>query len=166
MKRIVFITISLLVFHNYILAQKLPQRPQSLTFVNDFANLLDKQTIDLLNQKLSKYHDSTSTQIIFVSVESLEGADLKAYSLSLAKSWGIGQAVKNNGILILIPKKERKIRLELGLGISRYISDARAKAILDENITPYLKEANFAKGLNEGIDKIIQLLKGKFRWEN
>src|SRR5215813_14006857 len=82
-------------------AQNIPSRPNPPRLVNDFANALSAEQRDILEQRLVALDDSTSNQIAIVTVPDLGGADIESYANKLFRTWGIGTAKHDNGILIL-----------------------------------------------------------------
>lgn len=140
-------------------AQKISQT----FFVNDWANVLTEQEAQLLERKIKGYQDSTTTQIAVVLLKSLNGENLEKLSLGIANDWGIGQKRRNNGILILAAMQERKIRIEVGRGLTDRINNAKATRIIQTKITPYFKQQNYYQGLDMAIDRIIVESSGKFK---
>ncbi|MCO5230295.1 MAG: TPM domain-containing protein [Chitinophagales bacterium] len=138
-----------------------PSSPPRL--VNDFANMLQSQDIQALENKLVAYNDSTSTQIAIVTVPTLGDYPVEEYGIRLARKWGIGNKEKDNGILILIAKEERKFDIETGYRVGQYISDIDANRILREILTPNFKEGKYYQGLDEATDRMIDLLSGNFK---
>jgi uncharacterized protein len=135
-----------------------PMSPPQL--VNDFAGMLNSADKQSLESKLLDYNNSTSTQIYIVTIESLGDYAVEDYALQVGRSWGIGQKDKNNGILILISKEDRKIDIEVGYGLESYVTDYDSKRIIDELITPAFKLENYYAGLDAATDKLISLLQG------
>jgi len=151
-----------LFFSNILIAQEFPARPNPPRLVNDFANLLTNQEKNQLENKLVAYNDSTSTQIAIVILNSIGNYDAGDYSFKLAQQWGIGQKGKNNGLLLLVVKESRDVFIATGYGLEEYVTDATAKTIIEQYIIPDFKQKYFYKGLDKGIDLIIQSLSGKF----
>jgi len=142
---------------------RIPDKPNPPKLVNDFAKLFpDYNTVQLEN-KLVTYNDSTSTQIVVVTIESLNGFGEDDYSLRLSRKWGIGQANKNNGILILIAKEERAVNIELGYGIEGYISDADAKRLIENVMIPQFRNGNYFAGVDLAINDMIAMLQGTYQ---
>ena len=135
-----------------------PMSPPQL--VNDFAGMLNSADKQSLESKLLDYNNTTSTQIYIVTIESLGDYAVEDYALQVGRSWGIGQKDKNNGILILISKEDRKIDIEVGYGLESYVTDYDSKRIIDELITPAFKLENYYAGLDAATDKLISLLEG------
>ena len=151
-----------LLFSLNILAQDFPPQASPPKLVNDFADLLSSQEESMLETKLVAYNDSTSTQIAVVTITDLAGYDISAYSFELAEKWGIGQKGKNNGLLILVAKKQRKTFIATGYGLEANLTDALCKRIITQEITPYFKQSDFYGGLNNGTTAIAKALLGQF----
>jgi len=90
-------------------AQDLPERPRPPKLVNDFANIIGDREELALERKLVAYHDTTSTQIAVVTINSLNGNDIADYSFRLGEAWGIGGKGKDNGVLVLVAFQDRKM---------------------------------------------------------
>ena len=140
-------------------AQKISQT----FFVNDWANVLTEQEAQSLERKVKAYQDSTTTQIAIVLLKSLNGENLEKLSLGIANDWGIGQKHRNNGILILAAMQERKVRIEVGRGLTDRINNAKATRIIQTKISPYFKQKKYYEGLDLAIDQIILRASGKFK---
>jgi len=144
-------------------AQNVPEKPSPARFINDFAHILSESEVSTLEQKLRNYQDSTSNQFAIVTVSSLDNYDIESYSYQLAKTWGIGQKDKNNGILILIAPNERKMRIEVGYGLEGAIPDAVCKQIIREVMKPYFKQNNYYAGIDEATNYLIKYASGEYK---
>lgn len=148
-------------------AQK--QLPASTNrLVNDFADMLTSQEESLLSQKLVAYARETSTQIVVVTEESLEGEDIFDYSVRLAENWKIGQEGKNNGILIYVAEQDRQLRIQTGYGVEGFLTDAMARRIIENVIKPAFRVGRIYDGLDRATDVIMELGKGEYTaddWE-
>lgn len=144
------------------LAQQLPDKPNPPRLVNDFAKVFSSGDAQMLEQKLLAYNDSTSTQIVIVTVTSLDGYPVDDYSFQLGNKWGIGQKGKNNGILILIAKQDRKAFIATGYGMEGALNDGKLGTILRREMIPYFKSGDYYGGVNNGIDRIIAAAGGEF----
>ena len=137
-----------------------PSNPEKL--VNDFANLLNAEEVQLLENKLIAFDDSTSNQICIVTVNSLNGYDVEDFAIRLGRKWGVGSE-KDNGILILIAKEEKKIDIEVGYGLEGFISDNDALGLINNTLKPAFKEGLFYKGLDNCTNDIFLLTQGAFK---
>lgn len=144
-------------------ADDLPPRPEPPRLVNDLANMLSPEDEAALEAKLNNYNDSTSTQIAVVTVETLGDYDVADFANRLGEKWGVGEKGKDNGIVILLAKEQRAIRIEVGYGLEGVIPDGVAKRIEDEVMIPEFKNGNFYAGINNGVDVIIQRAFGEFQ---
>lgn len=143
--------------------EKIPARPNPPKLVNDFTGTLTKAQTDALNNKLIAYDDSSSSQIAVVVINTLDGADIADYGLRLGRKWGIGGSEFNNGVLLIVAKEDKKVRIEVGYGLEGAIPDITAKHIIDEAITPNFKQGNFYRGLDNAVDDIIKAAAGEYK---
>lgn len=165
--RLIYTFLFLLLSSIVSVGQNLPEKPNPPRLVNDFANILKPQEQALLEQKLRKYNDTTSTQISIVTLKSLDGYDISEYAIELGRKWGIGQKDKNNGILILIKPKlgnERgQVFIATGYGMEGSVIDSKAGEIIRKILTPNFKNNQFYKGLDEATSMLIQISAGEFK---
>jgi uncharacterized protein len=144
-------------------AQKtIPPRPNPPRLVNDFIGLLNDAEREALERKLLAYNDSTSTQVAIVIESTLNGADIFTYSNTLAQEWGIGQADRDNGILIYIAFNDRKLFIQTGYGVEGFLPDALAKRIVDNVIVPSFREQQYYTALDRATSMIFQLGSGEY----
>ncbi len=158
-----FLLLLFLVLCQPVFSQKIENRPQPPQAVNDFGNFLEPFQKDALEQKVRAYNDSTSSAIVIVTVPSLNGYDIAEVALKYLRDWGIGTKEKNNGILILVSKEERKARIETGYGMEGVLPDILAKQIIDDRMTPYFKENDYYRGFDNAVDAIIQAAAGEYK---
>ncbi len=129
--------------------------PTPSGFVNDFAGLYSSTFKTSLESKLSEFNKSTGNEISVVTIQSLEGGDIESYAVTLFEKWKIGKKGKDNGLLLLIAKVDRKIRIEVGYGLEPYITDGRAGEIIRNQIAPEFKKENYEGGTQAAVDQII-----------
>ncbi len=141
----------------------IPKKPDFQTSVYDYASVLSQVEKELLEDKLIKYSDSTSTQIVFISTETINNEDIGILTPRWAQEWGIGDAKKDNGILILLAKQERKIYIAPGYGVEDRLVAGITGEIVRKVIIPEFKAGSFYNGLNKGADAIFEVLKGKYK---
>lgn len=133
-------------------------RPASAVF--DGAGVLSKQEVAELETRLERLRKSGLVEGLLYLAPSLpEGAVLEDLTLQAVNEWGIGDAETNNGLAIFAFMKERKVRIEIGLGLESRISDDAAAAIIREQIAPAFREGQYAKGLAAAMDKVETLLR-------
>lgn len=121
----------------------------------DEASLLTPEQRAELERKLEKIERTTSIQIVIVTIPSLDGEPIEDYSVRLAQQWRIGQKGLDNGVVILVAKAERKVRLEVGYGLESVIPDGLAGRIIREQITPRFRQNDYYGGLNAAVDAIL-----------
>ncbi|MET7254904.1 TPM domain-containing protein [Dyadobacter jiangsuensis] len=144
-------------------AQDIPPKPDPPRLVNDLANQLNPSERQMLEQKLVAYNDSTSSQIVIVTVPTLGDYPIADYAFKLGTEWGVGQKGKNNGIVLLWAPKERKVFIATGYGLEGAVPDAIAKRIVSQVITPQFKAGQFYQGLNDGVDMIFKYASGEYK---
>ncbi len=143
----------------------IPEQPKEQTSVYDYIDLLPDNQERNLEQKLIRYSDSTSTQIVVAIINSTKGEDIDYLGAQWGQKWGIGQDGKDNGILILLARSDRKIAISTGYGTEGNLTDAMSKRIIQNVIIPQFKQNNYYGGLNSGADAIFQVLNGEFKEE-
>ena len=174
MKKILLPIFLLLSFCAFAQIEKvIPPRPSPPRLVNDFAHMLTPEQQQALESKLVAYDDSTSSQIAVVTLSSLEdkttGVEYEdeEVALKILRDWGLGQAGKNNGIVVLIVNdpdaSKRKIRIEVGYGLEGAVPDITAGTIIQNDIVPAFKEGNYYRGLDAGTTSIIKAASGEYK---
>ena len=143
----------------------IPDKPLLETSVYDYINLLPESQKKNLEQKLIRYSDSTSTQIVMAIIRSTEGENITYLGAQWGQKWGIGQETKDNGILVLLAKDDRKIAINTGYGVEGSLTDAMSRRIIENVIIPQFKQDDYYEGLNKGADAIFQVLNGEFQEE-
>jgi uncharacterized protein len=131
--------------------------------VTDFTNTLTYNDWKALESRLKAFEDSTSTQIAILLINSLEGEDLFDYSMRVFDLNKIGAKSKNNGVLLLVVKGERLIRITVGYGLEGVLTDALTTQIMDREIKPYFKAENFYAGLTSGASAIMAATAGEYK---
>jgi uncharacterized protein len=150
------------IFTFSIFAQE-PELPNLTAWATDYTNTLSAGQISELNTKLKTYSDTTSNQIVFLMIPSLNGYPLEDYSYDVAKKNKIGTAKNNNGILLLVVKDDHKIRIEVGYGLEGAFPDALANSIIRNVIKPYFLKGDFYSGVNEGTNAIFATIAGEYK---
>ena len=144
---------------------EIPEKPKFQTSVYDFTTpklLTDSQKTSLEN-KLVRYSDSTSTQIVVAIIASTEGENINYLAANWGEKWGIGQAKEDNGILFLLAKDDRKIAIQVGKGVEYLVTDFLSKRIIERVIIPEFKKGDYYRGLDLGSDYIFKTLNGEFK---
>jgi uncharacterized protein len=136
--------------------------PQLRGRVNDYAGMISASTEKDLDSKLAALEASDSTQVVVLTIPSLQGEPLEEYSIRVAETWGIGQKKYDNGALLLVSRDDRKVRIEVGMGLEGVLTDLLAGRIVDYEIVPNFKEGRFDRGFEAGVDAIIAAVKGEY----
>lgn len=131
--------------------------------VNDLARMLSPESQQRLEQKLAAFERETSNQVVVLTVPSLQGDDIDRFSIRVAEAWKIGQKGRDNGVLLVIAQAERKVRIEVGMGLQGVLPDITAGRIIRDVMRPYLKSGNYDQGIAAGVDGIIAATKGEFK---
>jgi uncharacterized protein len=125
--------------------------PSPVGFVNDFAGILSEDAGSRLEDRLSALEKDTSSEVAFVSVQTIGNSTLEEYAAGLFQDWGIGKNDGDNGVLFLVSLAEGDIRIEVGYGLESIITDGRAGRILDNEVLPYLEQQDFDQGIEKGL---------------
>ena len=141
----------------------IPEKPSLQTSVYDYAKVLSDSEKQQLEEKLVRYSDSTSTQIVVVTIDNLKGEDIGILAPKWGHEWGVGQAKEDNGVFILLSKEDRKIWIAPGYGVEDKLIAGTTGEIVREIIIPEFKAGSYYNGLDKGADAIFDVLKGKYK---
>jgi len=162
-------TLAVLIFAavtGVLFSQDIPGKPNPPRLVNDFAGLLSSQEIFSLERKLVAFSDSTSTQIVIVIVSDLNGYDKADYAQRLGEKWGIGQKGLNNGLIILVKTQTQgsrgEVQIAQGYGLEGAIPDITCGQIIDNDILPAFRQAEYYRGLDKATSTIMALARGEY----
>ncbi|WP_246516147.1 TPM domain-containing protein [Aequorivita echinoideorum] len=142
---------------------EIPEIPSTQTSVYDYINLLSASEKTALENKLVRYADSTSTQIVCIIIASTKGEDISLLGAKWGQKWGIGQEGEDNGILITLAKDDRKVDINTGYGIEYRVTDLMAERIINRIMIPEFKNENYYAGLDKGSDALFAALNGEFK---
>ena len=134
--------------------------------VNDYAHILSPATISQLENALKYFEQQESTQIVVLTVPTLEGDSMEDFSIRVAGSWKIGQKKIDSGAILLIAKQEKKLRIEVGYGLEGKLTDLVSGRIIHDIIVPSFKEGNFDQGIINGVTAMMEAVKGEFSAKN
>ena len=124
--------------------------------VNDTASVLTTEERQHLTQLLRGYETETAHQLAVLTVPSLAGEAIEDFSLRVVNTWKLGSKKYNDGILVTLAMQERSVRIEVGTGMERYISNAMAQAIVDEQMIPEFRQGHFAAGIEQGVMALMK----------
>lgn len=126
--------------------------------VVDQANLLPADQRAAIEARLADLESKSGIQLVVATVSSLDGQEIEPYANELFRAWKLGERTKNNGVLLLVAPKERRVRIEVGYGLEGTLTDALSQVIITNAITPRFKAGDFAGGITRGVDDIITVL--------
>ncbi|MDD7887586.1 YgcG family protein [Flavivirga sp. 57AJ16] len=141
----------------------IPDIPKEQTSVYDYINLLTSSQNKSLEQKLIKYSDTTSTQIVIAIIPTTKGENIGLLAPRWGHKWGIGQAKEDNGVFILLAKDDRKIWISPGYGVEHKLTAGITGEIVRNVIIPEFKQNDYYGGLNKGADAIFEVLNGEYK---
>lgn len=162
LKLVVCLLVSQIGFAQYTI----PGIPSEQTSVYDYADVLNPDEEAQLKEKLIRYSDSTTTQIVVITIESLQGEDIGILTPKWGHAWGIGGSKENdNGVIILLAKAERKIWISAGYGLEDRLTAGIGGEITRNIIIPEFKAGSYYRGLDKGTDALFDVFKGKYKGE-
>lgn len=135
-------------------ASKYPE-PTEQFFVNDFADCISDEDEKAMFNMARALYEQTKAQVVCVTVESLDGQDIRQYGLGLGREWGIGEKDKDTGVLLLLSTSDREIDIEVGYGLEGALPDGKTGRILDKYAIPHLKDDDFSTGLREAFTVLV-----------
>lgn len=156
MHRVFFLVLLVSIF---LIAQKIPKIEN---YANDLTKTLNQEELFRLNSKLKAYEDSTSNQIVVLIIPSLEGNSIEEVANEIFKHNRIGTKENDNGVLILLAKDDKEIRIEVGYGLESRLTDATSSSIIRNEIIPYFKEGKYYEGIDAGINSIFKVIQGEY----
>ena len=134
--------------------------------VNDYANILSPATISDLQNLLKTHEDSTSNQVAVLTIPALEGESIEDYSIKVAQTWKLGVQGKDNGVLLLVSRDDRKVRIEVGRGLEGDLPDITCGRIIRNEIVPRFKDGDYDGGVEAGVRAILAAIQGSYVAEN
>ena len=129
--------------------------------VNDLAGMVDEPTETRIEQRLAALESSTGAQVAVLTIDSLEGEPLEDFSLRVAETWGLGRAEQDDGVLLLVAKNDRKMRIEVGYGAEGRLTDAQSGRILNNVLRPAFRAGRSSQGIEAGVEAIVGALQGE-----
>src|SRR5918996_922498 len=139
-----------------------PEFPPLTGRVVDRAGLLSERDEGELEGALARFETETTNQIVVVTLPSLQGLPIEEYGYQLGRHWGIGQAGKDNGALLIVAPEEREVRIEVGYGLEGELTDAQSRTIIETSILPHFRQGDFGAGIKAGVAAMIETLGGTY----
>ncbi|MBX2976678.1 MAG: TPM domain-containing protein [Ignavibacteriaceae bacterium] len=140
-----------------------PKVPTLKMWATDLTNTLSSSQLQQLNNYLKVFEDSTSNQLIFLMIPTLNGHPIEDYSYETSKQNKIGSKKNDNGILFLVAKDDRLLRIEVGYGLEGALPDALCSQIIRNEVVPYFKEGNYFAGIATGVEAIVRATAGEYK---
>ncbi|MBM7582574.1 uncharacterized protein JOD02_001431 [Caldicoprobacter guelmensis] len=129
--------------------------PTDAFYVNDYANILDADAKEHILRVAEELEDTTTAQVVVVTVEGIDDRPLEEYTLGLFRKWGIGQKGKDNGVLIFVDVQGRQSRIEVGYGLEGVLTDGKTGRIQDEYMIPFFRQGRYSQGIVAGFNAIV-----------
>jgi uncharacterized protein len=149
----------LLLFFTAVCAQV--EIPELSHRVTDLTATLNAQQATALESRLAAFEAKKGSQIAILIVPTTQPEDIAQFGIRVAEAWKIGRKNVDDGVILIVAKADRKLRLEVGYGLEGVIPDAIAKRVIAETITPLFKEGDFAGGIDAGVTQLMQLIEGE-----
>lgn len=147
--------------------QDLPRPLNPPRLVNDFVGLLSAEQAARLEKDLVTFNDTTSTQIVVVIVNSLQGMDANYFAYKIGESWGVGQKGRNNGVVLLVKPKTSdsrgQVAISVGYGLEHVLTDALSKRIIEQQIIPFFRNNQYFEGIQAGVKAIMLASTGQYK---
>lgn len=137
--------------------------PPAKGYVSDYAGMLSSSEIQSLNGKLRAHEEQTSNQVVVLTVKSLDGESIERFGIKVFDSWKVGQKGKDNGVIFIIAKDDRKTRIEVGYGLEGALTDLECALIVNNIANPKFKIGKYYQGINEATDAIFKAITGEFK---
>ncbi len=139
----------------------LVQIPALQSAVTDLTSTLQPDELAALNQKLTQFAQQSGSQIAVLILPGTQPEDIAQFGIRLAEAWKIGRDKQDDGVIVIVAKQERKMRIEVGYGLEGAIPDVVAKRIIREQMAPAFKQGQFYAGLNQATDTLMTLIQGE-----
>ena len=144
---------------------QVPAKPTPAQFVNDFARIFSPAQQSNLEERLSSFSDSTSNQIVVVTMSDLQGYDEIELAYRIGEEWGVGQEKFDNGVVILVKPKNAtngRVAIATGYGLEGALPDALLKRIIEQRMIPSFRQDNYYRGVVDALDIILPAALGEY----
>src|SRR5450432_1295213 len=129
--------------------------------VTDLTGTLTVEQTGALEQRLAAFEAKKGSQIAVLMLASTKPEEIEQFSIRVAEAWKIGRKGTDDGLILVIAKDDRRLRIEVGYGLEGAIPDAVAKRVISETITPRFKAGDYYGGVSAGVDQLIKLVDGE-----
>ncbi len=142
-------------------AKGLVDIPPLSTAVTDLTQTLSAEELTALNEKLTQFAQQSGSQVAVLILPTTQPEDIAQFGIRLADAWKIGREKQDDGVIVIVAKQDRKMRIEVGYGLEGAIPDAVAKRIIAEQLSPAFKQGQFYQGMHVATDTLIKLIQGE-----
>lgn len=132
------------------------------SYINDAAGMFTLGEVQSLDKTLSRYEAATRNEIAVVTIPTLAGSPIEDYAEKLFAEWGIGKSEEDNGVLLLIARDDRAVRIEVGYGLEPVLTDLESKAIIESVIVPAFRDGRYGDGVLGAVDAMIEAIGGEY----
>jgi uncharacterized protein len=129
--------------------------------VNDQAAMLDDAFKQQLEERLRVLEEETGAQVAVLTIPSLEGDPIEDFSMRVVDTWKLGREGVDDGVLILVARDERRMRIEVGYGLEGALTDAQAGRIIDSLMAPKFRQGDFDGGVGAAVDAVSAAIRGE-----
>lgn len=136
--------------------------PELKNWATDYTNTLSGEEVNQLNRDLKNYADTTSNQVVFLMITSLDDYPIESFAYETATKNKIGTKENNNGVLFLVVKRDKKMRLEVGYGLEGALPDALTSSILRNEVRPYFRKDDYYGGIVHGMAALKKAIAGEY----
>ena len=143
------------------LAQKIVDVPKLTARVTDLTGTLSATEQAELTERLAQLEASKGSQMAVLIIPTVRPEAIEGFAMRVAESWKLGRKGVDDGVILLVAKDDRELRIEVGYGLEGAIPDATANRVIDEYILPRFREGDFAGGINAGVERLIGLIDGE-----
>ncbi|MDP4115361.1 MAG: TPM domain-containing protein [Bacteroidota bacterium] len=152
---------AILVLFSGVFAQE--NIPKLDKYATDLTGTLSAQELNDLNYRLKSYEDSTSNQLVVVMIKSLDGNAVDDMAYQIARQNKVGSKKNSNGVVLLVAKDDKKIRIEVGYGLEGALTDAISSSIIRNTISPEFRNGNYYAGISSGVNDIQKAVAGEYK---
>ncbi len=135
--------------------------PPFTAFLTDLTDTLEPDQRETLETELRAFEQRKGGQIAVLIVPTTQPEAIEQYALRVAETWSLGRKGVDDGVLFLVAKDDRAMRIEVGYGLEGVIPDAVAKRIISEIVAPYFTQGDFYGGVDAGVNRLIRLIDGE-----
>ncbi len=129
--------------------------------VTDLTGTLNAQQKSELEARIAAFESRRGSQIAVLLLPTTKPEEIEQYSIRVAEAWKIGRKKVDDGLILVVAKDDRRLRIEVGYGLEGAIPDSVAKRVIEERITPRFRDGDFYGGVRDGVDQLIKLAEGE-----